>query len=188
MLFSFWIVSSLRQALPEPEQPEPVKRTAPPPVNRKRNTVRTPSEPDPMDAHYDGYYDGVPPIDADRVEERVGSALIKRITWVIPDFLYRRNEFGEPQFSEIQWHTDRRPIGYHSLTAFLVRRKAPKHRKHIQQLLKRYGYDDLDVSTSDKTKENTAEKWPSGWMRLRTRRCGFWKSCRRWGSTGATAS
>ena len=60
------------------------------------------------------------------------------------DFLCRRNEFGEPQFSEIQWHTDRRPIGYHSLAAFLVRRKAPKHRKHIRELLEQYGCGDLE--------------------------------------------
>ena len=60
------------------------------------------------------------------------------------DFLCRRNEFGEPEFSEIQWHTNRRPIGYHSLTTFLLRRKAPNHRKHIRQLLEQYGCDDLE--------------------------------------------
>lgn len=69
--------------LPEPEQPEPVKRTDSPPMNRRRNTVRTPPEPDPMDVHYDGYYDDVPPIDVDQVWERIDPALIKRITLVI---------------------------------------------------------------------------------------------------------
>ena len=60
------------------------------------------------------------------------------------DFQCRRTEFGEPQFFEEQWHTDRRPIGYRSLASFLVRRKAPKHRKHIRQLLEQYGCDDLE--------------------------------------------
>ena len=60
------------------------------------------------------------------------------------DFLCRRNEYGEPQFAETQWHTGCRPIGYHSLTAFLNRRKAPKHRKHIRELLEQYGCDDLE--------------------------------------------
>ena len=60
------------------------------------------------------------------------------------DFDCRRNEFGEPKFVEKQWHTDRRPIGYRSLASFLARRKAPKHRKHIQQLLEQYGCDDLE--------------------------------------------
>ena len=34
--------------------------------------------------------------------------------------------------------TDRRPIGCRSLASFLLRRKAPKHRKHIRQLLEQY--------------------------------------------------
>ncbi len=60
------------------------------------------------------------------------------------EFLCRRNEFDEPEFFEHQWHTNRRPIGYHDLASFLERRKAPKHRKHIQQLLEQYGCDDLE--------------------------------------------
>lgn len=59
-------------------------------------------------------------------------------------FCCRRNEFGEPEFFEEQWLTSLRPIGYQNLTAFLERRKAPKHRKHIQQLLEQYGCDDLE--------------------------------------------
>ena len=54
-----------------------------------------------------------------------------------------RNEFDEPEFFEDVWYTELRPIGYRSLTAFLERRKAPKHREHIWELLKRYGCDDL---------------------------------------------
>lgn len=56
------------------------------------------------------------------------------------EFLCRRNEFDEPEFFECQWHTSRRPIGYRGLASFLERRKAPKHRKHIQQLLEQYGW------------------------------------------------
>lgn len=58
-------------------------------------------------------------------------------------FLCCRNEFGEPTFHEFQWHVEYRPIGYKTLTGFLERRKAPKHRAHIQQLLEQYGCDDL---------------------------------------------
>ena len=36
----------------------------------------------------------------------------------ILDFRCRRNEFGEPEFSELQWHTNLHPIGYRGLTAF----------------------------------------------------------------------
>ena len=60
------------------------------------------------------------------------------------DFVCSRNEFDEPEFFENKWHTDYRPIGYHDLTSFLEQRKAPKHRKHIQQLLEQYGCDDLE--------------------------------------------
>ena len=57
-------------------------------------------------------------------------------------FHCRRNEFDEPEFFEDQWFTPLRPIGYRELTSFLDHRKAPKHRKHIQQLLEQYGCDD----------------------------------------------
>ena len=33
--------------------------------------------------YYDGYYDDVPPIDADRVGERIDPAMIKRIALVV---------------------------------------------------------------------------------------------------------
>ena len=59
-------------------------------------------------------------------------------------FLCERNEFDEPTFQELVWYVAYRPIGYKSLTGFLERRKAPKHREHIQRLLERYGCDDLE--------------------------------------------
>lgn len=59
-------------------------------------------------------------------------------------FFCTRNEFEEPEFHEEIWLTEHRPIGYSALTAFLERRKAPKHRRHIQALLERFGCDDLE--------------------------------------------
>ena len=58
-------------------------------------------------------------------------------------FLCERNEFDEPIFQELFWHVAYRPIGYKSLVGFLERRKAPKHREHIQPLLVRYGCADF---------------------------------------------
>ena len=59
-------------------------------------------------------------------------------------FLCERNAFDEPEFSELAWLSDVRPIGYGKLTDFLARRQAPKHRAHIRELLERYGCDDLE--------------------------------------------
>lgn len=59
-------------------------------------------------------------------------------------FLCCRNAFDEPEFTELMWATDLRPIGYTDLTAFLEHRKAPKHREHIRALLEQYGCDDLE--------------------------------------------
>jgi len=59
-------------------------------------------------------------------------------------FTCERNAFDEPEFAEIEWMTKLRPIGYGNLGDFLARRQAPKHRKHIKELLERYGCDDLE--------------------------------------------
>ena len=59
-------------------------------------------------------------------------------------FACERNAFDEPEFAELEWLTDLRPIGYGRLGDFLARRQAPKHRKHIKELLERYGCDDLE--------------------------------------------
>ena len=59
-------------------------------------------------------------------------------------FACERNIFDEPEFTEIQWFSELRPIGYGSLHDFLVKRQAPKHRTHIKELLERYGCDDLE--------------------------------------------
>jgi len=60
------------------------------------------------------------------------------------DFHCLRNEYDEPEFFETLWHVAYRPIGYRSLMSFLDHRKAPKHRKHIKNLLEQYGCDDLE--------------------------------------------
>ena len=62
----------------------------------------------------------------------------------ILEFYCRRNEFDEPEFFETRWLVNYRPIGYSSISSFLERRKAPKHRRHIQQILEQYGCDDLE--------------------------------------------
>lgn len=59
-------------------------------------------------------------------------------------FHCERNAFDEPEFSELEWLSDVRPIGYGKLEDFLARRQAPKHRAHIRELLERYGCDDLE--------------------------------------------
>ena len=59
-------------------------------------------------------------------------------------FSCERNAFDEPEFTEIEWLTELRPIGYGNLGDLLARRQAPKHRKHIKELLEHYGCDDLE--------------------------------------------
>lgn len=59
-------------------------------------------------------------------------------------FSCERNAFDEPEFAELKWLTALRPIGYRDLGDFLARRQAPKHRRHIKELLERCGCDDLE--------------------------------------------
>ena len=68
--------------------------------------------------------------------------LNKDIVWL--EFRCERNEYLEVTAREEVWHTDQRPFGYTNLTDFLERRKAPKHRAHIAELLKQYGCQELD--------------------------------------------
>lgn len=68
--------------------------------------------------------------------------LNKDVLWL--DFQCERDKYQEVSARELRWHTPLRPFGYHSLTDFLERRKAPKHRAHIAQLLREYGCDTLD--------------------------------------------
>ena len=59
-------------------------------------------------------------------------------------FSCHRDEFEEVIATELEWLSPVRPLGYHDLTSFLEGRKAPKHRKHIEELLERYHCNDLD--------------------------------------------
>ena len=40
-------------------------------------------------------------------------------------FACERNAFDEPEFAELEWLTELRPIGYGKLGDFLARRQAP---------------------------------------------------------------
>lgn len=60
------------------------------------------------------------------------------------EFSCTHNVFGETECAEGKWHSDLRPFGYVELTSFLERRKAPKHRANIQELLHQYGCEDLE--------------------------------------------
>lgn len=61
-----------------------------------------------------------------------------------------KNEFDETELGVGQWLSALHPIGLpasienDALAAFLERRKAPKHREHIQELLHRFGCEDLE--------------------------------------------
>lgn len=68
--------------------------------------------------------------------------LNKDIVWL--EFHCEQNEYLETAALEDCWHTDLRPFGYTNLTDFLERRKAPKHRAHIAELLREYGCDTLE--------------------------------------------
>ena len=74
---------------------------------------------------------------------------------IVLHFLCERNEFDEPIFSILRWENAAlAPIGFFLkeqpkdvqnewLTAFLESRKAPKHRRHIQEILTQYQCNDL---------------------------------------------
>lgn len=66
----------------------------------------------------------------------------KNTPWLL--FNCERDEYDEVQFKELEWYTDLRPLSYVDLFSFLDARKAPKHRKHIEQLLERYNCSDID--------------------------------------------
>jgi hypothetical protein len=59
-------------------------------------------------------------------------------------FRCERDAFGEEKAVEQEWLSGLRPIGYTTLDAFLERRRAPKHRKHIAELLEQAGCDTLE--------------------------------------------
>lgn len=60
------------------------------------------------------------------------------------EFSTREDEFGDVEAQEKAWLSPLRPIGYTSLLGFLEGRRAPRHRKHIEQLLEQYGCRTLE--------------------------------------------
>ena len=76
--------------------------------------------------------------------------LMNKDTPILAFFCWK-NEFEETEVGAGQWLSELRPIGLPAdsgggaLAAFLERRKAPKHRQHIQELLRRFGCEDLEV-------------------------------------------
>lgn len=59
-------------------------------------------------------------------------------------FTAQKDEFDEVVCKELAWYCAQRPYGYYGLTDYLRGRQAPKHRKHISELLERYGCNDLE--------------------------------------------
>lgn len=59
-------------------------------------------------------------------------------------FCCERNKFEEVETRELTWLSKCTPLGYTDLASFLDRRKAPKHRKHIEELLGRYNCNDTE--------------------------------------------
>ena len=55
-----------------------------------------------------------------------------------------RDAFGETICTELEWLSPKKPVGYRNLTDFLLLRQAPKHRKHMAELLERYGCPDTE--------------------------------------------
>lgn len=66
----------------------------------------------------------------------------KDTPWLLFDCY--EDEFGFTAGKEIEWYTSLRPIGYDNIGDFLDARKAPKHRKHIAELLKKYGCESTE--------------------------------------------
>ncbi len=52
--------------------------------------------------------------------------------------------FGEDNMIELESFTALRPIGYRNILDWVDRRRAPKHRTHIEQLLRECGCENLD--------------------------------------------
>ena len=66
----------------------------------------------------------------------------KDTKWLLFDC--HEDEFGFVTGKEIEWYTELRPIGYDNIGDFLDTRKAPKHCKHIAEMLKKYGCESIE--------------------------------------------
>lgn len=59
-------------------------------------------------------------------------------------FAISRTEFGDISFSEISSNKEQLPIGFENIERWVEKRRAPKHRAHIQELLQKCGCDTLE--------------------------------------------
>ena len=62
----------------------------------------------------------------------------------ILNFISETNEFGEVCLEEVGETLEGLPIGYEDIQTFIEHRKAPKHRRHIAELMRMAGCDDLN--------------------------------------------
>lgn len=62
----------------------------------------------------------------------------------ILSFVYQKNRFDDEETKITERYSEQLPLGFVDLLSFLSGRVAPKHRKHIQELLMRYGCNDLE--------------------------------------------
>lgn len=80
----------------------------------------------------------------DETERCLMSYLLLNKDDVWLEFHCEKDEYLETTAREDTWHTGLRPFGYTNLTDFLERRKAPKHRAHVAELLREYGCETLE--------------------------------------------
>lgn len=103
-------------------------------------------------------------------------------------FSCAQDEFGEESAILREWYTNLRPIGLQSLTAWLEKRRAPKRRKHMEQLLEQYGCVGLEgflrvsmrcqrrqVKFAKRLLKNEVKLWWSVWPQWMHGLCRLWK-------------
>lgn len=62
----------------------------------------------------------------------------------VQDFCTRHDEFGDIEIVAGKQYTHKMPLGFVNLQAFLEGRMAPRHRKHIKEILERFQCEDLE--------------------------------------------
>ena len=62
----------------------------------------------------------------------------------VQDFCTQRDEFGDIEIVAGKQYAPKMPLGFVNLQAFLEGRMAPRHRKHIKEILERFQREDLE--------------------------------------------
>ena len=62
----------------------------------------------------------------------------------VQDFCTQRDEFGDIEIVAGKQYAPKMPLGFVNLQAFLEGRMAPRHRKHISEILERFQCEDLE--------------------------------------------